>query len=82
MPIPPLSGSRSNGSCFSFRFLRFPHEVARRYAELRSVLMAQGKPVRSRALDLFTAATAIEHGPILVTQNTRDYEDIPGRTLD
>lgn len=32
-------------------------------------------------MDLFIAATAIEHGLSLVTRNTRDYSDIPGLDL-
>ncbi|HEY7033534.1 MAG TPA: type II toxin-antitoxin system VapC family toxin [Thermomicrobiales bacterium] len=59
----------------------FSHAVARRCAELRGQLKAQGKRVRPRAPDLITAATAIEHGLTLVTRNTRDYQDIPGLTL-
>ncbi len=60
---------------------RFSVEIARRCARLRSDLKQQGKRVRPRALDLITAATVIEHGLILVTRNTRDYQDIPGLTL-
>ena len=52
--------------------------VAERCAQLRETLTAQGKRVRSRALDLLIAATALEYGLTLVTANTGDYEDIPG----
>jgi len=55
--------------------------VARRCARLRLDLKNRGKRVRSRALDLITAATALEHGLTLVTRNTVDYHDIPGLTL-
>jgi predicted nucleic acid-binding protein len=61
--------------------LPFSAELARRCAELRSLLKAQGKRVRPRALDLITAATALEHGLTLVTRNTGDYQDISGLTL-
>jgi predicted nucleic acid-binding protein len=56
----------------------FSVEVARRCAYLRTELKRRGKPVRSRALDLLIAATAIEHDLTLVTRNLADYEDIPG----
>jgi predicted nucleic acid-binding protein len=61
--------------------LPFSIEVARRCAALRSDLKTRGRRVRSRALDLITAATALEHGLTLVTRNTADYQDVPGLTL-
>ena len=62
--------------------LAFSRDVARRRGvELRETLSIQGKRVRPRALDLMIAATAIEHGLTLVTQNKADYQDIPGLSL-
>ncbi len=61
--------------------LPLSEEVARRCAELRETLRAQGRRVRARALDLIIAATALENNLILVTRNTRDYADIPGLRL-
>lgn len=55
--------------------------VARRCAELREDLARQGQRVRSRALDLMIAATALEHDSTLVTRNRKDYEDIPDLAL-
>ena len=55
----------------------FSLAAARRCATLRENLDRQGKRVRSRALDLVTAAIALEHGYTLVTRNRRDYADIP-----
>jgi predicted nucleic acid-binding protein len=55
--------------------------AARRCAELREDLARQGKRIRSRALDLVTAAIALEHGYILVTRNRKDYEDIADLVL-
>src|SRR5215213_9034641 len=57
--------------------LPFTEAVARRYAELREELRRQGKRVRSRALDLMIAATALEYDYGLVTRNLGDYDDIP-----
>jgi predicted nucleic acid-binding protein len=55
----------------------FSLAAARRCAELRETLGRRGKRVRSRALDLVTAAIALEHGYTLVTRNQADYADIP-----
>ena len=51
--------------------------VARRCAEIRSLLKSRGKSPRKRAFDLVIAATALEHDLALVTHNTRDFQDIP-----
>jgi predicted nucleic acid-binding protein len=59
----------------------FSHEVARRCAELRLTLKQEGKRVRPRALDLITAATALQHNLTLVTRNLDDYRDIPQLVL-
>jgi tRNA(fMet)-specific endonuclease VapC len=61
--------------------LPFTLVTARRCAELRENLARDGKRVRSRALDLITAAIALDYGYTLVTHNRRDYEDITGLTL-
>ena len=55
--------------------------VAQRCALLREALRQQGKRVGGRALDLIIASTALEHNLILVTRNTRDYNDIPDLEL-
>jgi predicted nucleic acid-binding protein len=59
----------------------FSLAAARRCAELREDLARDGKRVRSRALDLITAAIALEYGYTLVTRNRKDYEDIPNLSL-
>ncbi|MCL4545875.1 MAG: type II toxin-antitoxin system VapC family toxin [Chloroflexi bacterium] len=55
----------------------FSPEVARRCARLRETLKKHKKRVRARALDLLITATALEYNLTLVTQNTKDYNDIP-----
>lgn len=55
--------------------------VARRCAELRSLLRGQNRRVGSRALDLLIAATAIAYDLTMVTRNVDGYRDIPGLTL-
>ena len=61
--------------------LPFSPSVARRCAELREDLRLGGKRVRARALDLLTAAIALEHQLTLVTRNSADYHDIPDLDL-
>lgn len=55
--------------------------IAERCADVRQTLRQQGRRVRSRALDLLIAATALEYGLTLVTRNVDDYRDIPGLTI-
>jgi predicted nucleic acid-binding protein len=55
--------------------------AARRCGELREDLARDGKRVRSLALDLITAANALEYGYTLVTRNRKDFEDIPNLSL-
>ena len=61
--------------------LPFSEPVARRCAQLRADLAERGRRVRSRAIDLIIAATALHYGLSLVTRNVTDYSDIPGLTL-
>lgn len=56
-------------------------EVATRCAGSRADLQRRGKAVRTRALDLLIAATAIEHNLTLVTRNVADYQDVAGLLL-
>ena len=63
------------------RVLVVSRPIAERAAAIRLDLRRQKRQVNERALDLIVAATALEHGLILVTRNTRDYADIPGIVL-
>jgi predicted nucleic acid-binding protein len=65
----------------SVLILPFSFAVAERCARLRETLRSQNKRVKSRALDLIIAATALEYGLTLVTKNTEDFKDIPDLTL-
>lgn len=56
--------------------LSLSRPIARRYATLRGQLQQEGQLIDQP--DLFIAATALEHGLILVTRNRRDFERIPG----
>jgi len=57
--------------------ISFNRSTAERCARIRHEFSLQGKRIRSRALDLMIAATAIEYDLTLVTRNHGDYSDIP-----
>ena len=54
--------------------------IAELFTQIRANLLDRGITVA--AMDLFNAATAITYNLTLVTHNTRDYQHIPGWTLD
>ena len=60
--------------------LPFSRRVSQRAARLRRELRVRGRPLEQRALDLLIAATALEHGLVMVTSD-KDFDDIPGLTL-
>lgn len=55
--------------------------AARRCAELRHVLDRRDRRVRTRSLDLVTAAIVLEFDHALVTRNHADYADVPGLAI-
>jgi tRNA(fMet)-specific endonuclease VapC len=65
----------------TIRFLRqvqildFDEAAIQRYGELKRLRLKVGK------MDLQIAATALRHGGILVTRNSRDFNDVPGLTV-
>lgn len=56
--------------------LPFDLEVARTNAHLAADLMAAGAIIGAN--DLLIAATALAHGPTVLTHNLRDFERVPG----
>ena len=50
-------------------------------AQLRRDLLDRKRPIKDRAYDVITAATALAYDLTLVTSNTRDFADIPGLRL-
>lgn len=58
----------------------FDSTAAARSAEIRRGLLDQGK--KANRLDTLVAGHAISLGTILVTNNTKDFENIPGLKLD
>jgi predicted nucleic acid-binding protein len=80
-PDPPRAQGKLDAFLAEVPIVPFSPPVARRCARLRTELKRQQKRVRSRALDLLTAATALEYGLTVVTRNLADYEDIPELSL-
>ena len=80
-PDPVTARTEFDAFLVDVPVLPFSLEIADRCARLRMELKSQGKRVRPRALDLITAATALELRLTLVTRNTADYADVPGLTL-
>jgi tRNA(fMet)-specific endonuclease VapC len=59
-----------------FRILPFPEPAIARYEELRASLRRVGKN------DLRIAAITRENGGTAVTQNTRDFQQVPGLPVE
>jgi predicted nucleic acid-binding protein len=51
------------------------------FGRLAAHLDQEGRPSRHRAQDLWIASVALLHGLKLLTQNRRDFEDIPGLSI-
>lgn len=62
--------------------LPFSQPEALRAAQIRRQLRAQGLSVRARTLDIMIAATALEHGLTLATNNQSDFQGIPGLLIE
>src|SRR5918997_5647906 len=78
---PEEAAEKFHAFAESILILPFSFVVAERCARLRETLRSQNKRVKSRALDLIIAATALEYGLTLVTKNTEDFKDIPDLSL-
>lgn len=55
-------------------------EVSIKAADVTTALEKKGQPIE--AADIFIAATALAHGLILVTRNTRHFERIPDLVVE
>jgi len=58
------------------QILSFTEAAIARFHQLEALKLNVGK------MDLRIAATVLEHGGILVTRNTRDFERVPGLMLE
>ncbi len=57
-----------------------PLAAAEHYGDIRAVLQKQGQPIGGN--DLWLAAHARAQGWILVTNNTREFDRVPGLTVE
>ena len=64
----------------SLQILPFDSECARIAARINADLLNRGKPVS--ITDVFIAAVGIRHKMTVVTNNTKDFRQINGLTLD
>lgn len=60
--------------------LPFDSACSEEFGKLRGILKKQGVAVNP--IDLQIASTALLHNLTLVTNNTKDFQDIPGLTLE
>lgn len=63
-----------------FDRLPFCSKAAHSYGQIRAYLAAVGRPVGN--MDLLIAASALAHGHTVVTRNVREFETIPGLSLE
>ncbi|MHB8573940.1 MAG: type II toxin-antitoxin system VapC family toxin [Dehalococcoidia bacterium] len=75
---PALAGRDLRHFLRYVRVIPLNQRVIRAAARLRAQLRSQNRPIKHRAYDIIVAATAREYGLIVVTSNTRDYQDISG----
>jgi tRNA(fMet)-specific endonuclease VapC len=60
--------------------VQFDEAAARQYGTLRAHLKTIGRPTGE--IDALIGAVALAHGAVLVTHNTRDFENIEGLAVE
>ncbi|MCU0736530.1 MAG: PIN domain-containing protein [Methylotetracoccus sp.] len=74
------NSSRLERFLLEFEVLAFDRESARPYGPLRASLQAQGTPIGP--MDFLIAAHALAARAVLVTNNTREFQRVPGLALE
>ena len=80
-PHPASARKKFEAFLAAVPVLPFSPATTKRCAQLRETLHREGKRVKARALDLMTAAIALEYSLTVVTRNVADYTDIGGLKL-
>ena len=83
---PRTQRRATGGPARSLRIRRKPcliidRETGEFFGRLAADVDSRGRPSAHRINDLWLAALAIQHGMKLVTQNERDFADLPGVDL-
>ena len=77
---PAENLARLNTFLASIDIVPFDDAAARQYGTLRAHLKTIGRPTGE--IDALIGAVALAHGAVLVTHNTRDFENIEGLTVE
>lgn len=56
----------------------FDDAAANAYETVCGLVLANGREVRARAIDLMIAATAVAHGAAIITRNADDFTGLDG----
>ena len=78
---PKRAGSDLRRFLRSIRVMSLTRRVMAETARLRYELLARNLPIKHRAYDIITAATARVHNLTLVTSNTKDFGDVSNLKL-
>lgn len=77
---PEQTRFRLESLLLPFEILPFDDRCADFYVKIRAALEAQGKTIGAN--DYIIAATALAHSAVLVTNNVKEFQRVPGLALE